>query len=399
MKGYELQDKMELIDPAYVEAADEKPVRKKPSWVKWGAAATCLGAVLLAGAFLLREKGPAKTVTVNIGGVTREYKNNNVGHTLESIEWRWEEMADVERYTSLEWNGKTFATRRSAVSRSLLGDELDTVEVTGSDTYSDEVHRLECEVYEIAGVSPELYVAVGLDGEFYVFHQNEYDPPATLGELLDSCSLPQTLTLVQFTRCDGPEESSRYRQDDDAYLWSVLEDCRDAEFVKAVETDPFWGLDGEYLSFTAESEALGVHNLVFYVTKSGYIQTNIFSYAYMFRIGEEATGQIIDYALSHSEPSQWERLYNGVAGTVTAIEDGYLFIDDSIRCADPEDGMVFRVPLDDVRISRHIGYIGVGDLVSVTFTGDIDVEAGNVVRGAFDLTECWIEEDMVLVPL
>lgn len=397
MRGEELLDKLELVDPAYVEAADEKPVRKKLSWVKWGAAAACLGAVLLAGAFLLREKGPAKTVTVNIGGVTREYKNNNVGHTLESIEWRWEEMTDVERYTSLEWNGKTFATRRSAVSRSLLGDELGTVEVTGSDAYSDEVHTLACEVYEVAGVSPELYVAVGLEGGFYVFHQNEYDPPATLGELLDSCSLPQTLTLVQFTRCDGPEESGRYRQDDDAYLWSVLEGCRDAEFERG---NSLWiGGAGEYLSFTAESEALGVRNLVFYVTKSGYIGTNIFDYAYIFRIGEEATGQIIDYALSHSEPSQWERLYNGVVGTVTAIEDGYLLIDDSIRCADPEDGMVFRVPLDDVRISRHIDYIGVGDLVNVIFTGDIDVEAGNVVEGAFDLHECWIEEDMVLVPL
>ena len=398
MRGDEFLDKMELIDPAYVEAADEKPAKKKTSWVKWGAAAACLGAVLLAGAFLLREKGPAKTVTVNIGGVTREYKNNNVGHTLESIEWRWEEMADVERYTSLEWNGKTFATRRSAVSRSLLGDELGTVEVTGSDAYSDEAHTLACKVYEIAGVSPELYVAVGLEGGFYVFHQDEYDPPATLGELLDSCSLPQTLTLVQFTRCDGPEESGRYRQDDDAYLWSVLEGCRDAEFERG---NSLWiGGAGEYLSFTAESEALGVRNLVFYVTKSGYIGTNIFDYAYIFHIGEEATGQIIDYALSHSEPSQWEPLYNGVVGTVTAIEDGYLLIDDSIRCADPEDGMVFRVPLDDVRISRHIGFdIGVGDLVSVTFTGDIDVEAGNVVRGAFDLYECWIYEGEALAPL
>ena len=402
MRGDEFLDKMELIDPAYVEAADEKPVKKKASWVKWGAAAACLGAVLLAGAFLLRGREPGvKTVTVSVGGISREYKDTTVGHQMASIEWPWEYKTTVERYTSLEHSGKTFYSSRSMVGPDLLGERLGTMEATGGDAYSDEVHTLACEVYEIAGVSPELYVAVELDGEFYVFSQNEYDPPATLGELLDSCSLPQTLTLVQFTRRNGPEEGGRYRQDDDAYLWSVLEGCRDAEFVKAVETDPFWGLDGEYLSFTAESEALGVHNLVFYVTRSGYIQTNVFSYAYMFRIGEEAAGQIIDYALSHSEPSQWEPLYNGVVGTVTAIEDSYLLIDDSVRCADPEDGMVFRVPLDDLRISRRIDFegVGVGDLVNVIFTGDIDVEAGNVVRGAFDLYECWIYEGEAVVPL
>lgn len=398
MRGDELLDKLELIDPVYVEAADEKPVRQKKAWVKWGVAAACLGVVLLAGVFLLWGRGPA-AISVDVGGVRREYKNVFVGHELVSIEWPWEYKTTVERYTSLEWNGITFYTGRSVVSRSLLGQRLGRLEVTGGDAYSDEVHTLECEVYEIAGVSPELYVAVELDGEFYVFPQGSYDPPDTLGEVLDSCSLSQTLTLVQFSQCDGFEDNGTYRQDDDAYLWSVLEGCRDAEFV---EEEPRWmETIGEYLSFTAESEALGIRNLAFYVTKGGYIWTNIFSYAYMFHIGEEAAGQIIDYALSHSEPVQREPLHNGLAGTVTGIEDGYLLIDDSVRCADPDDGMVFRVPLDDVRISRHIDFegIGVGDQVEVVFTGEIDVEAGNLVQGAFDLNRCWIEEGEVLIPL
>lgn len=400
MRGDELLNKMELIDPAYVEAAEEKPAKHRVSWVKWGGIAACFTVAVLAGAFLLWGKDTVKTVTITIGGVTREYREYAlVGHPMTSIEWPWEYKTTVERYTSLERGGKTFYSRRSTVSRDLLGKRLGTVDVTGSDSYSDEVHTLACEVYELTGVSPQLYVAVELDGQFYVFSQNEYDPPATLGELLDSCSLPQTLTLVQFARRSGLVESGAYRQDGDAYLWSVLESCRDAEFV---EEDPRWMESiGENLSFTAESEALGVHNQAFYVTKDGYIWTNAFDYAYMFHIGEEAAGQIIDYALSHSEPYRREPLHQSLAGTLTGIEGGYLLIDDSIRCAGPEDAMVFRVPLDDLRISRRIDFegIGVGDLVEVSFTGEIDVEAGNVVEGAFDLYECWIEEDMVLVPL
>ena len=37
MRGKELLEKMELIDPAYVEAAEAKPRKKKGVWLKWGA--------------------------------------------------------------------------------------------------------------------------------------------------------------------------------------------------------------------------------------------------------------------------------------------------------------------------------------------------------------------------
>ncbi len=42
MNGNEFLDKMELIDPAYIEAADTEHPKKQKAWVKWGAMAACL---------------------------------------------------------------------------------------------------------------------------------------------------------------------------------------------------------------------------------------------------------------------------------------------------------------------------------------------------------------------
>ena len=48
MRGKELLEKMELIDPAYVEAAEAKPRKKKGVWLKWGAMVACLCIVISA---------------------------------------------------------------------------------------------------------------------------------------------------------------------------------------------------------------------------------------------------------------------------------------------------------------------------------------------------------------
>ena len=54
MRGNEFLDKMELIDPAYVEAADKKPVKQRGAWIKWGATAACLFLVV-SGVLSLRQ--------------------------------------------------------------------------------------------------------------------------------------------------------------------------------------------------------------------------------------------------------------------------------------------------------------------------------------------------------
>lgn len=60
MNGHELLDKMELVDPAFVEAADAASAKKRTDWVKWGALAACFCVVILGGlAVRSSEKKPA----------------------------------------------------------------------------------------------------------------------------------------------------------------------------------------------------------------------------------------------------------------------------------------------------------------------------------------------------
>ena len=55
MRGNDFLDKMELIDPAYVEAADDKPKRKKRQRATWGALAACFAIMVLAGTGILQD--------------------------------------------------------------------------------------------------------------------------------------------------------------------------------------------------------------------------------------------------------------------------------------------------------------------------------------------------------
>lgn len=61
MRGNEFLDKMELINPTYIQAADATVPKKKTVWMRWGAIAACLG-LIFAGAFGLRKSSQANTL-------------------------------------------------------------------------------------------------------------------------------------------------------------------------------------------------------------------------------------------------------------------------------------------------------------------------------------------------
>lgn len=393
MRGNDFLDKMELVNPAYIEAADAVPEKKKSSWVKWGAAAACFSLIFLIGILAFRTKD---TSSVSLGGIAREYKNVNLTIIESATVWPWEYKTVSEQYTTLDFNGKDFCSRDRAIDTSLLGETIGNYDAVGFDSYTRKEYRMPAEVCRINGVSENQMVAVKLGGKFYVFKYNEYTPPANFGEVLDIYSLAQTLNLDRFTVYDGSADTGHYSLENDQYLWDVLNACRDAKFIK----DDMLSMSGKNcISFTVTSDALGVYKRVFYVTSDGYIKTNIFDQAYSFGIGEDAAGRIISYATENGAESVTEPYTYTLAGTLVEITDGFLFVNDSILCSNQKDGMVFKIPTEDLRISRCIdfGNISIGDIVVVNFTGNIDITAGNLVKGAYSLSKGILSDDDVFV--
>lgn len=393
MRGNDFLDKMELIDPAYIEAADVKPTKKKNNWIRWGAVAACLSIAFLAGFFALRTDN--NTFPVSFGGITRDYKKDlSITADESAIEWSWEYKTISEQYTNIILDGKKFISRGKTIDASLLGEIIGNYNVIGFDFLTEKEYEMLSEVRCINNISEQKMVAVNLGGEFYVFQYSEYNPPANFGELLDLYSLAQSLSFERFTSSDDSSDKE-YLLDDDQSIWDILNTCRDAKFIKDNNT---WNPQ-KYISFTATSDVLGVYKRVFYVTSDGYIKTNIFDFGYTFEIGTDAANQIISYAKDNSTECAVEPYTYSLAGTLTQITDEFIFVDDSILCSNQSEGMVFKIPADDLRISRHIDIeqIGVGDIVVVNFTGNIDTAAGNIVEGAYSLSKAAISNGEVFV--
>ena len=89
MRGNELLDKMELIDPAFVEEAERQPVRKNTVWVRWTAMAACF-CLIISATWLWSKR------TGNPDDLLRQDEDDMINtHTLMG----WIETGEVEIVT------------------------------------------------------------------------------------------------------------------------------------------------------------------------------------------------------------------------------------------------------------------------------------------------------------
>lgn len=106
MRGNEFLDKMELIDPAYIEAADAVPKEKRTVWTGWRAAmAACLCVVLLAGTAMAVSGGGTWLVELftresdlhgkesgyELGAEIRKFPVSELSEKMQAVsgEFRW----------------------------------------------------------------------------------------------------------------------------------------------------------------------------------------------------------------------------------------------------------------------------------------------------------------------
>ena len=381
------------LDDDLIEAAAECKRKKKPNlWLKWGSVAACFAVLVVAGAMILPSL---------LGGdIGTPGKYKDIIQAGESaIIWPWEYQTVYEQYTELELNSIKYISKGRAVSAELVRELIGTYTVVGYDETNDKKYTEDFEVYELKYADKSQFVAVKMDGKYYTFKKDEYAPPSNLGELFDLVDLPQVIELNRFSENGDGVDKKHHALSNDDYIWEVIADCRDAAFVDEEPGKETWSVhDREYLSFTVTSETLGVYRVAMYVTKDGYLWTNAFNYAYIFDIGEDAAGKIIEYAMENSTDADYEPYQNTVAGKVVEITDEYVLLDDTVICNDPADGTTYKILLNDLRITRYVNHeiIRVGGNIQITFEGEIDSQ--NTIDSAISAANVMISGGDVLIP-
>ena len=327
---------------------------------------------------------------------TREQKNLNIVPQEAAIEWGWEDMTDGERYTNLDYDGKTYRMRGTITN--YLGEWLADGEAYGFawDQHNAR-HAVPCAIYSLTFAPDHSVVAVQFEAssEIYRFEcEREFDPPKTLGELMETRKLSEVLPLTVLYYNNGTSDIERALSSEDSdAVWAILARYGDAPFVK----DYTYYHNKEDVGFSATSEVLGIRNLSFTINEEGYIVTNIERYGYNYHIGVEAAREIIDYVKAHmTEPLPEEKpaVYQ-IIGTVIEEGDGYIKVDDSIAMKNPEEGLVFTVITTDKRLSRVLKYlVGEGSTVLITYDGRVNSTSAEdtlLIENATRLQDVWID--------
>ena len=378
-----------IDDDLITAAAECKKKTKHSPWLKWGSIAACFALLVIAGTAIL------PSLFGGDGGTTDKYKDFiQAGES--AIIWPWEYQTVYEKYTELKFDGIEYLGRGREVSASHVGEIIGNHTVVGYDEInSGKKYTKEFEVYKLKDAAQSQFVAVKMEGKYYVFKNDKYTPPSTLGELFDLVDLPKVIELNEFSENgDGPNKN-HYVLNNDDYVWEVLAGCKKADFV---EDDKWTVHKRDHLSFAVTSETLGVYRVAMYVTADGYLWTNAFSYQYLFNIGEDAAGKIIKYAKENSSEAEYKPYQNRIVGKVVEVTDEYILIDDTVLCNNPSDGTTYKVLLNDLRISRYVDHeiIKVGSTVQITFEGEID--EANIIDSAVSASNVKISGGDVLIP-
>ncbi len=393
MKIPRIVNAMGKIDDELIDNANGNGGKNR-RWIKWSCIAASVVAVIIAGVVIFPHI--LKDDSLKNEDVDNRYKDFQIHADEYGILWPWKYLTTAEKYTSIDVNGMKYRNRGRELSSEYIDEMIGTYEAEGYEAVSEVIHNEIFEVYKIKNISSERLVAIKMEDSYYVFISENYNPPETFGEVLELYDLTKSVKLERFSVQDKNIEKNYYALQDDAYIWDVLNQCMDAPKADALG---WHETEREYISFTMTSEPLGVYKRVMYVTEDGYIWTNIFDSEYLYFIGEDNAGKIIQYAKENSTVSKVEPFRNTVIGEIVEITDEYIMIDDSALCKNPSEGISYKILINDIRISRYIdnNIIGLNEFIQVTYEGEID-KNDNLISSAVSISEVIIAGDDVLIP-
>ncbi len=419
MKSKDILSVLSLIDPD--EILGQKETKNKPRlgrFIKIAAAAACFCLVLSAGILFLpkmmpqQDDIPQETDASDVPGYaqlypgdTRDRNNKNALEQNSAIVWPWNCREIYNQFFNMKYNGKEFISRSANLGEEIPVDmiekKLGEAICYGQDIYTETIHETGCEVYEISGVDSSRIVAVKYNGHnaYYPFICEEYNPPRTFGELASALNLSENVSLREFYYNIDVVNSERYGLSPAGSnkLWeAILHYASDAECLDMYEVS----YNVPVISFSLNSDVLGVHNLGLSLNKQGYLITNIEGYGYYYYIGEEAVNSITEVAMENKTNAPIHLKFF-LSGTVTEIGEDYIKVDDSVMMKNPDDGIEFTVYANHMNIKRYIisGFLKVGETVTVEYSDMLTPENHTEIKNATNMYEAIITDSgQVLIP-
>ena len=309
-------------------------------------------------------------------------RNNFVINSKDSyLEWPWEYLFICDQYPVVEYNDVTYRSRTfftgDNVSETWIGQKL--TNAVADVGYSPEFEKttsfprtIPCEIYELKGIATDRFFAVKYEGhkEYYVFMQDRLNPPATLGDLITKLNLTETFPLTAVSFPENASERYSLSDADSSAFWELFLQHADRNTITTDFAYSELNLGKNVMTFTINTEALGLYNGAWTLTSGGYLSTNIEDYGYYYYLGEEAVNEIIEVVSSRKKSALLKQDFS-LIGEVTEITDTYIKVDDSLCMKNPAEGLEFTVELNDLRLKRYVACnrLNVGDHVWIRHIG------------------------------
>ncbi len=376
---------MSYLDDDLIAGAAEPP-RRKNSKVIWGVLAACLVLAVCAAVLSLPglHKGPAVAE-----GTHGKYKMVQPAETARV--WPWAYSTVGEKYPTVDFEGTEYSIRwYRPVGEDELGELLGTTEAKGTDPDTGDAHSETVEIRAVPGASVNKMILAGRDGECYVYRFDDGPIDITLGDAMELYGLPENLRFTGF-QIEGLEGKYFQLPEGDGEIWEILSDCQDSMLTVDEDSYPASG-DGT-VQFTVSAEVLGIYKRVFYVSEDGTVSTNILDYGYTCKISPEDAQRIIHYAKESGVETDEVSYEHYVIGVVVECGEDYLLVDDTSICINPQDGQVYRIDAEDLRMQRNLvcGAVQEGDIVVVSYEGEISEDLE--IRDAYDMQKGFLMED------
>ena len=253
----------------------------------------CLvGITLIVGAFKFCIRTPV------VPSVFTDTSSSNFDENTE----KWGQLGISEQYPQVLVGGVPYTSRAHKISIEQIGTHLYDVEMTQTDE-NEKLHTINAEIYEIKSISTNCAVAIhyeDYDG-FYVFVNPVYQP-GTLGDLIESLNLKETMTIgnVYYSGYrNGEYVQVEYSLDNiSEIVWELL--LSDPTVPSTQERE----YGEEWLAVSISLSDFGYENIALSITRDGYLQTNVLETGKIFYIGEEKTKAFAEYIYRNADSRQ-----------------------------------------------------------------------------------------------